>query len=694
MILDSLTLENFRQYQGRQDIFFATGEKENVTLIHGENGFGKTCLLNSLLWGFYGQEGLSADLPSPHHILPDPIREGSGNPNDELAKVTIKFRDGGDEFALERSITLADENASSGRDTKLLLRVTNDEGITRNYQDREAQRKIDSLMPPGMREYLFFNGERIDYLAMQKNSAQIKNAIHRMLGLEILQATVEDLNKPNVRGVLNRELRDNTDEQTATLIDREKAIGEKITSKQEELETERGNLIALEDEIQAIDAKLVANQQARELQKERQRLEEAKEVNQKKAQELGRELSRLISTEGYSLFAEDLVTRGKELTDQLRSDGKIPARVMNSFIHDLLNAGQCICGCDLQPGSEAYVRVQTQLTHAGDPQFNEAVSALDNAIGVIQSAIPRTREEIRKRVKDRDEILEDLRVIREDLAEIHSKLGSRQDQEVSQLESSRTEKKTRIDETNRRIGGLETTISELQEELRQVREDIRVRKQMQDKAETARSRLEALDKTSETLEAILAAETRELGEALNKEINRIFNRISVQNYALELTPEFALRLYRSVATDKGPQDVDVASSTGQRQLMSLVFISSLVHLAKERDKVPTIIKGALGGVYPLVMDSPFGQLGDEFRKGVANAVPELAPQVIIMASSSQYRGEVEEMLTKSKRVGKRYALIYHGPSKREDAEDTIQLNGNSICIYEQSDSEKTQVVEI
>ena len=74
MILKKLVLDNFRQYLGRQEIVFASQKQKNVTIIHGENGFGKTCFLNALLWGFYGADGLTKDLPKPEHIIPDSVR--------------------------------------------------------------------------------------------------------------------------------------------------------------------------------------------------------------------------------------------------------------------------------------------------------------------------------------------------------------------------------------------------------------------------------------------------------------------------------------------------------------------------------------------------------------------------------------------------------------------------------------------
>lgn len=61
MILEKLVLDNFRQFYGRQEIVFSQSDDKNVTIIHAENGFGKTTLLNAFLWVLYGKRSLTND---------------------------------------------------------------------------------------------------------------------------------------------------------------------------------------------------------------------------------------------------------------------------------------------------------------------------------------------------------------------------------------------------------------------------------------------------------------------------------------------------------------------------------------------------------------------------------------------------------------------------------------------------------
>jgi len=64
MKLDRLELRNFRQYYDEQVLDFSRSQEQNVTVIHGSNGSGKTTILNAFLWLFYGE----VSLPKPDQI--------------------------------------------------------------------------------------------------------------------------------------------------------------------------------------------------------------------------------------------------------------------------------------------------------------------------------------------------------------------------------------------------------------------------------------------------------------------------------------------------------------------------------------------------------------------------------------------------------------------------------------------------
>lgn len=55
MIIKSITLGNYRLYEGKNIIKFIQNDERPIFLISGENGFGKTTFLHSLIWCLYGR---------------------------------------------------------------------------------------------------------------------------------------------------------------------------------------------------------------------------------------------------------------------------------------------------------------------------------------------------------------------------------------------------------------------------------------------------------------------------------------------------------------------------------------------------------------------------------------------------------------------------------------------------------------
>jgi len=60
MFIERVTIENFRVYCGVNDLSFSVNPKKNVSIVSGNNGYGKTSFLTSLVWCMYGK--LMADV--------------------------------------------------------------------------------------------------------------------------------------------------------------------------------------------------------------------------------------------------------------------------------------------------------------------------------------------------------------------------------------------------------------------------------------------------------------------------------------------------------------------------------------------------------------------------------------------------------------------------------------------------------
>ncbi|RKD12477.1 hypothetical protein BCY91_12595 [Pelobium manganitolerans] len=61
MFIDKITLNNFRVYYGINELEFSTDTDCNISVIAGNNGFGKTSFLTSLVWCLYGKLMVDVD---------------------------------------------------------------------------------------------------------------------------------------------------------------------------------------------------------------------------------------------------------------------------------------------------------------------------------------------------------------------------------------------------------------------------------------------------------------------------------------------------------------------------------------------------------------------------------------------------------------------------------------------------------
>jgi DNA sulfur modification protein DndD len=699
MILERLVLENFRQFKGRQELVLSDLKERNVTIVHAENGFGKTTILKALLWVLYGRDGLMGtdgkeeDFEKPDEIINEGETRRSGDPARIAARVELTFKHDDARYILSRRITLAQQRLSS-RQTELSLETMRD-GQT--FALDRPQNRVLAIVPEGIRGFLFFNGERINYLAMERNSADVTEAIHQMLGLRLLQTTIDDLQHQNVRGKLRNEQRESTSKEKGNLI--LELDGRELDLK--ELEDRRkqsqSNLMAIAGELAAIDNKLVANREAHELQARRVKLQHDHERLTERRDDVARRLAKLIADDGYTLFAIELIGRGRDVVSKLRSEGKIPARVLNTFLQELLDSGLCICKRCLAEGTAERKAVEGLLTIAGDQDFNNAVGALDHAIGLIEGVARQTDVQLKQLNTDRIALARDLRDVDEEIEDIHQQLGGQKDEEVQQLEDSRKQLQLRRDDEIASSGRLTALIDAAKIEIEILVARIRQIEDKEDAAARAQRRVDAADDCIKLLEEILAAETKELRPLLNAEIDAYFRKIMTKDYWAELSENYTLRIRKNVSTGdglSGKESIDVALSTGERTVMSLVFIASLVALAKRRSEIPTILKDVSGSAYPIAIDSPFGSLS-VFRSGVARHIPELAPQVLLLVSPEQYNGQVELELNKSGRVGKRYYLTYHGPTLPERATQDLHINGQALQQYfPEQNAEFSELVEL
>lgn len=685
MILEKLTLENFRQFYGKQEIVFSGIKDRNVTVIHAENGFGKTTLLNAFLWVLHGNKFLTGDFEKKDRLINEKVARDSKNPNTTFAKVELIFTSQDKKVMVTRSVTLAQQNANQEGD--LSVRVKNSLGVV--TQPANELQEIRSLVPPGIANFLFFNGENIDKYATEGSAESVSAAIRNMMGLELIQRTIDDLEHQNVRGKLVKDLSDNASEEKSELVrQREEQLGLRRKTMDEITDAQK-EITACENEIRVINAKLEANLSVANMQKQRSELESQEESLKEKIEGLTDSLEKLINEDGYSIVGSSLIAPARNMMDQWRMDGQIPAQVLDTFLKDLLHAEKCICQRELKPGSTHRNAVESLLQIAGDQTFNTAVGALDQSIGHIDASSEKARTKLNEIRAQRADSLTALKRTREQIEEIRQTLGNQNDNTVRELEDrrntlniSRDEYLVQIGKLKERLPLIEKKISDLQTQIEALTDD-------EEAARTAQRQVKVIDDCIETLKQILTAETAELIPALEAEINKHFSQsINQVGYQAKIDDNFRINVVKTSGEV-------VARNQALRQALSLCFIGSLIELSRRRAEVPTILQGLAGTVYPVVMDSPFGAMDNETRKATARIMPELANQVVAMISSSQYEGGVDEVFKQTHKIGKRYYLRYHNTEfSVERASRSMKIDGQNLQLFKEDTFEHTQIIEI
>ncbi|MCL1137187.1 DNA sulfur modification protein DndD [Shewanella pneumatophori] len=190
MIIKTLTLENFRVFSGRHDINLMPEVGSPIVLFGGLNGAGKTSILTAIRYALLGRmafdevtsqkgyiEHLSGLIHHSNHIS-DPLR----------ASVEITFAYIREGKAVEYHIT---RTWSSGEADTLVV-IENDV-IRSELNYEQAQAFLLELVPSGVANLVFFDGEKIADLAEDNNGFALKDAVSKLLGLNIVQRLQEDL---------------------------------------------------------------------------------------------------------------------------------------------------------------------------------------------------------------------------------------------------------------------------------------------------------------------------------------------------------------------------------------------------------------------------------------------------------------------------------------------------------------------
>lgn len=662
MEFDTLEIDNFRQYYGEQSVEFSQDDEENVTVIHGANGAGKSALRNSFLWLFYNE----VDLPQPEHIVNERAMAQANVGDAVRVQVSLEFDHEDRHYWTERWAEY-EKQASDDLDGQLV-----DEGAHVQYMDVDGKTvtpenpntSLERFIPERLSHLFFFHGEEIDQLSRQDNQDKVRDAIRNLMGLEILERSIRHLEWVQ-KNVFEEEMEEYGSDELAEYIAGRDEKQEKLASKEERLDDLERSVAETEDELASVEDRLRELEDTRELQQERDQLEDREEALQDQIEDINDDIRETCSENGYLVFSMPAVQKTAEALEQKREKGEIPSEIKARFVEDRLEMERCICGRDLTEGTDPYQKVKNWKNKAGSNDLDQAATNITSRLRGIADARSELFDKIQDDLSRRRERLDEINEIAERLDEISDQISEKAKEDVKELERRRGTLEERITNQEQEIDRVENEIERIEGQISDIESDIEDAREEEEKSKKARRRFLAAQRAREELEEKFEAYQDKVREQVDDTVKDIFDDIISKNYWTEIGEDYSLDVFKEVG---GRDELisTVPTSTGERQVASLAFIGALTYLTREQYRSSENNVYFQGGVYPLVMDAPFGYLGTDYQRGVSKKIPKLADQVVVLVTEPQWEAEVKGNL--ERHAGTQYYLEYHNPEEEDDIE--------------------------
>lgn len=668
MIIKRLRLYNFRPFMGEQQILFSTDEKHNVTLVHAENGVGKTSLLSAVLWCLYGR--LVEGVEQPEDILNhEAAKIGE---NEYSVSLTIDYE--GEEFEIIR------KGYSDAKGHLAVYRIDDERGW---LPIPESEAFVNSIVPSSMADYFFFHGEG----SVGAHGKNIRAAIRDILGFEFAEAAIDELDfierkylKESTKLSGNPEMR--TLEKALAKVEDEHKVAKEMkgrASKEEKiLHSER---LKLKEEMKNIN-------DVKNLEIERGKLENRYTDVSSKLQQLAHQEVSFIGKYGWAVFARGLAKHADEFIDLSEVQGKFPSPFYETFIKDLLERGECICGEPLHQHSEKQARVRRLLASAANKELIERVSGARSKVVEI--------EILAKQAPDRWRTLrEDVRAwessahkINQELDRIKEKIRDSDSEAAISLQNALDSVDIQLISAKRSYAVADSQQKASEVERVKLSGRLRVLEAENIKLNRLRYRQKAIACVKDLIKSKLEHAEKDAISDIEAEMTELLDKISRKNYTPILDAE------NDDLSMKNDMGITVGASTGERLLLNFVFISTLIKICRDRiaQKDEVLIPGATA---PFVIDAPFGELDDTYKSQTAKFLPKRARQVILFLSTSHWQGQIQSELESV--IGAEYILLSKNRvgEKKDKTRDPITLRGQTIeqSVYG-SEYNMTEIMEV
>lgn len=668
-----IVLRNWKSFE-YAELDLAAPLDRPVALIGGNNGNGKTSLLEALAVGLYGvhayidrsrlareSEGAAAPKRSDYRqMIERAMHHQSYERGDRDMSVVIEIDAEDGPFEIERRWYFGDEGNFVEDDEELILRAGEDRHLLSPPSDVpqaefaffEIERRI---APASILPFLLFDGEQIRRLAQHELGEQVRFGLESLLGVSAVRGLIDDLaDYARDRG---KEVQ--ADGVEAGLSSQIAALSIELATTRNELERVEATLDPLRrrrDEIvKAIGSIGEGTYQDRHAHLElRKRIEVELQtarhdllvagvrllpfvlIPAKLLQRTERALDKAAGATSLSPDQDERLLR--QLIEAMgRTEPQLPREALADLARRTREAWKNSLGAvdtTEVPSMHGYLvghdarRVHELLSSSRSAARSE-IEAMLRHIEEGNRALARMDDDDRRRAKaehDRIDLVAELEQVGQSIADLDAQ-------------------RRRLDQV---AGKLEAQIEPLEAELGRRKGQRRGIGNGRTGAEAARSIVAALERS---IAATMPRHYGELATSLTSAYRNLAHKDVVQTVSIE--QDGNVSLLDAFGRDLRTTD----ASAGENQIFAMALIGSIAGLG--------------GASLPLVIDTPLGRLDTGHRERVLDYFTARASQTILLSQPEEVAGHYYDRI--AGRIGSEHHLVYR--SKGGGLGETVVKKG-------------------